>query len=202
MSGLVYLVDDDFDVREGLCVLLRTHGFTVRDFAGAVAFLDALSGLEPACLVIDLRMPLMNGHRLQEQLAAAGCDWPVIMITGHGDMEACRKAFRAGAVDFLTKPIEEMPLVAAINLAQTRLKRLISEAESLGQARRRLEKLTSREAQILGLVGEGLTTKEIARRLDVSPRTVETHRTHISEKLGTGSVAEMVRIHLAGGAAG
>jgi FixJ family two-component response regulator len=196
-GGLVYLVDDDFDVREGLTVLMRTHGLDVTAFDGGIRFLEALPTLTPGCLVIDIRMPHITGLRLQERLAETRCDWPVIIITGHGDIEACRRAFKSGAVDFLTKPIEESVLIAAVRAALARLNRQQAQSDGAADARRRLSRLTAREAQILALVADGLTTKEIARQLDISPRTIETHRTHIGEKLGTGSVAAMVKVHLA-----
>ncbi|OYU48403.1 MAG: DNA-binding response regulator [Rhizobiales bacterium PAR1] len=196
-GGLVYLIDDDFDVREGLTVLMRTHGLDVTAFDGGITFLEALPMLAPGCLLIDIRMPHITGLRLQERLAEANCDWPTIIITGHGDIEACRRAFKSGAVDFLTKPIEESVLIAAVRTALARLTRKQAQNDGASEARRRLSRLTTREAQILALVADGLTTKEIARQLDISPRTIETHRTHIGEKLGTGSVAAMVKVHLA-----
>ena len=196
-QAVIYLVDDDFEVREALSLLLRTSGFEVRSFENGLVFLEALPGLAPGCLIVDIRMPHLTGLRLQERLAEAGCDWPAIVITGHGDIEACRRAFRSGAVDFLTKPIDEAVLIESVRSALTLLGRRLRHSESTALARSRLSRLTGREAQILGLVAQGLTTKEIARTLAISPRTIETHRTHIGEKLGVGSVAEMVKLHLA-----
>lgn len=196
-EAMIYLVDDDFEVREALSLLLRTSGFAVRGFEHGLAFLDALPGLAPACLIVDIRMPHLTGLRLQERLAEAGCDWPAIVITGHGDIEACRRAFRSGAVDFLTKPIDAVVLVESVKAALALLGKRLRRSESTAQALSRLSRLTGREAQILGLVAQGLTTKEIARTLAISPRTIETHRTHIGEKLGVSSVAEMVTLHLA-----
>lgn len=193
----IYLVDDDLEVREALSLLLRTSGFEVRGFENGLVFLEALPALAPACLIIDIRMPHLTGLRLQERLGEAGCDWPAIVITGHGDIEACRRAFRSGAVDFLTKPIDEAVLISSVKSALTLLGKRLRQSESTALARSRLSRLTGREAQILGLVAQGLTTKEIARTLAISPRTIETHRTHIGEKLGVGSVAEMVKLHLA-----
>lgn len=192
----VYLIDDDRDVREGLSFLMVTSGLDVRGFESGTAFLDTLPMLSPGCLVMDIRMPQLTGLHLQERLNAAGCDWPAIIITGHGDIEACRRAFRSGAVDFLTKPIDEQVLLGSVKCALSLLGERVKYREDLALARRRLARLTSRETQILGLVAEGLTTREIANRLELSPRTVETHRTNIGEKLGTGSVAEMVKVHL------
>lgn len=196
-QAVIYLVDDDFEVREALSLLLRTSGFEVRSFENGLVFLEALPALAPGCLIIDIRMPHLTGLRLQERLAEADCDWPAIVITGHGDIEACRRAFRSGAVDFLTKPIDEAVLIESVRSALALLARRLRHSESTAQARSRISRLTGRETQILGLVAQGLTTKEIARNLAISPRTIETHRTHIGEKLGVGSVAEMVKLLLA-----
>ena len=193
----VYLIDDDRDVREGLSFLMTTSGLDVRSFESGTAFLDALPMLAPGCLIIDIRMPQVTGLRLQERLCEAECDWPAIIITGHGDIEACRRAFRSGAVDFLTKPIDEQVLLGSVKSALALLSQRLTQSEGMAFARRRLARLTSRETQILSLVAEGLTTREIAIRLVLSPRTVETHRTNIGEKLGTSSVAEMVKVYLA-----
>ena len=193
----VYLIDDDPEVREGLAFLLRTVGISATTFGDGLAFLSALPRLTPGCIVLDIRMPHITGLRLQEQLSAAGCDWPVIVMTGHGDVDACRRAFRAGAVDFLTKPIDEQVLIEAVQGALAELSRHLASHDDVSRARSLIELLSEREAEILALISDGLTTKEIARRLSISPRTIDTHRAHIAEKLGTTSVAELVRLHLA-----
>lgn len=192
----VYLIDDDPEVRDGLAFLLRTVGVTATTFADGLAFLAALPKLAPGAILVDIRMPHITGLRLQEQLTAAGCTWPVIVITGHGDVDACRRAFRAGAVDFLTKPIDEQVLIEAVQGALAELARRVASQDGASKARGLLERLSEREAEILALISDGLSTKEIARKLDISPRTIDTHRAHIAEKLGTTSVADMVRLHL------
>ena len=194
----VYLIDDDADVRDALVLLLRTMGFAPRPFAGVQSFLDRPDPRQDGCLVVDIRMPGTSGLQLLERMAKEAGGMPTVMITGHGDVAACRRAFRAGAVDFLTKPIDEQVLLEAIEAAFAALDaRNRTEAARAGRDAR-MAKLTQREREILDLVAEGLSTKEIARALDVSPRTVETHRAHIAEKLGAGSVAEMVRFALEG----
>lgn len=186
----VYLVDDDEAVREALSLLLGTYGYAVTGFADPTSFLAAAETLRPGCLLVDLRMPAVSGLQLQERLAERGIDWPFIVITGHGDINACRRAFKAGAVDFLTKPIDEQVLVEAVQAA---LARLDSQQED-DEARQLLATLTDREREVLDMVSRGWATKQIADALSISPRTIDTHRAHIAEKLGTSSVAEFVRL--------
>lgn len=193
---LVHLIDDDWEVREALGFLLRTVGLEVRAYQDALAFLEALPRLPPGCIVTDIRMPRLTGLRLQERLTAAHCRWPVIVITGHGDVEACRTAFRNGAADFLTKPIDEQVLIDTVQAALARLETMLAADDAAASARRRLERLSEREREILALIAEGRSSKEVARLLDISPRTVDTHRAHLAEKLETSSLAEMVRLHL------
>lgn len=198
---VVHLVDDDAAVRGALALLLRTVGMAVEEHADPAALLARLPVAPPGCLVLDLRMPVMSGLQLQERLLAQGCDWPVILLTGHGGLEACRRAFKAGAVDFLTKPVDEQTLIEAVQAAFARLDTARARDAERAEARALLARLTAREAEILRLVGLGHATKEIARALDLSPRTVETHRANIAAKLGTASVAEMARLVLLGGQA-
>jgi FixJ family two-component response regulator len=195
---LVHLIDDDWEVREALSFLLRTVGLDVQPHADGAAFLEALPGLRPGCIVTDIRMPRLTGLKLQERLAAARCRWPVVVITGHGDVEACRAAFRNGAADFLTKPVDEQVLIDTVQAALATLDGMLAAESGTASLRERLDRLSQREAEILALIAEGRSTKEIARALAISPRTVDTHRAHIAEKLETTSVAEMVRLHLIG----
>lgn len=201
MTGIVHLVDDDEAVRDGLGLLLSTMGFAVEAYATPAAFLAALPGARPGCILLDLRMPLMSGLQLQDRLAQLGCDWPVILMTGHGGLEACRRAFKAGAVDFLTKPVDEEALMDAVQAGFARHAERQGRAAEAAEARMLLERLTVREREVLAMVGGGHPTKDIARALDLSPRTVETHRANIAAKLGTSSVAEMARLLLLAGGA-
>lgn len=190
----VYLVDDDEAVRTALQLLLRTAGISTYTYGDPRQFLTSLPTLSPGCIVLDIRMPAISGLKLQERLTEQQFTWPVIIISGHGDIEACRKAFKNGAMDFLSKPIDEQDLIDAVqkgfeSLVQSQS--LLAEQKELDVL---LSQLTKREYQVLELVTKGFSTKECAEALSLSPRTVETHRSNITSKLGTNSVAELTRI--------
>jgi FixJ family two-component response regulator len=161
-------------------------------------FLSQLPRLEPGSLVLDIRMPSMSGLKLQERLIERSVDWPTIVISGHGDIEACRRAFRNGAIDFLSKPVDEQDLIDAIQKGQERLDRQLRQQEEKAETLNLLAKLTAREREVLDRVAAGFTTREIAEGLELSPRTVESHRAAIAAKLGTSSQAEMTRLWLDG----
>ena len=198
MSQPVYLVDDDDAVRDAMSLLMRTVGIAVRGFASPQAFLGALDNLAPGCLILDIRMPMISGLKLQEQLNDRGVDWPTIIISGHGDIEACRRAFRNGAVDFLSKPIDEQDLIDAIQKGHVELERCIQKASEGHETRLLLAQLTDREAEVLEMIAKGLTTRQIAGTLNLSPRTVDSHRAAIGTKAGTTSAAELTRLWLEG----
>lgn len=201
MTRPVHLVDDDQAVREALTLLLETVGIKVRSFSSPEAFLARLEGLEPGCLVLDIRMPMISGLKLQERLTETGIDWPVVMISGHGDIEACRRAFRNGAIDYLSKPMDEQDLIDAIQRGQAELDKRERAAAEVAETRRILAQLSSRETEVLELIAKGLTTRQIAEALTLSPRTVESHRAAIGAKTGTTSAAELTRFWLEGNAA-
>lgn len=189
----IYLVDDDQPVREALTLLLGTYGMAVEAFGDPATFLAHVDRSRPGCLILDLRMPMISGLQLQQKLAERGIAWPVIMITGHGDVNACRRAFKAGVLDFLSKPVDEQVLLDAIAAAEKALGQVLERAE----AQSLLGRLTEREREVLDMVCQGWASKEIAAALNVSARTIDAHRAHIAEKLGTSSVAEFVRLTLA-----
>lgn len=197
----VYLVEDDAAVRQALTLLLSTVDIPVTGFADPQAFLARLPQLSPGCLILDIRMPVISGLKLQERLADLAIDWPTIVMSGHGDIEACRRAFRNGAIDFLSKPVDEQDLIDAIQKAQAildlQLDRRAERAETLAL----LSALTPREAEVLDRISAGFTTRQIAEGLGLSPRTVESHRAAIGAKLGTTSQAEMTRLWLEGNTA-
>lgn len=194
MSAQVYLVDDDAAVRDALSLLLSTVGIDVRAFPGPEDFLQALPKLDPGCLILDIRMPAISGLKLQERLTASGVNWPTVVMSGHGDIEACRKAFRNGAIDFLSKPVDEQDLIDAIQKGQAALDRAAATDAERRETLALLNGLTPREREVLSLVARGFATRDIAGALDVSPRTVESHRAAIGAKLGTTSPAEMTRL--------
>lgn len=200
MSWPVYLVDDDEAVRDGLSLLLRTVGLDVCSFGTPSDFLAALDRLEPGCLILDIRMPQISGLKLQETLNGRDVDWPTIVISGHGDIEACRRAFCNGAIDFLSKPVDEQDLIDAIQKGHAQLETRSRQVSETGEAQRLIAQLSEREAQVLEMVVKGFTTREIAEALSLSPRTVDSHRAAIGAKAGTSSAAELTRLWLDAGA--
>ena len=198
MNAPVYLIDDDEAVRRALALLLSTVDIDVTTFADPKTFLSRLPHLDPGCLIIDIRMPEISGLRLQESLGERAIDWPVIIISGHGDIEACRRAFRNGAIDFLSKPIDEDDLIETIQRAQSKLGALLNVKAQHQETAALLASLTPRERDVLSRVAAGFSTRDIAIALDVSPRTIESHRASLGAKLGTTSQAEMTRLWLEG----
>lgn len=190
---IIYLVDDDEAVREGLSMLLSTYGMAVETFADPTVFLAHINEHRPGILLLDLRMPLISGLQVQQKLTERGIDWPIVMITGHGDVNACRRAFKAGITDFLSKPVDEDVLLDAIQSAQTLLQMRLEKREAIDL----LASLTGREREVFDFVCEGFASKDIAGALDISARTIDAHRANIAEKLKTSSVAEFVRLTLA-----
>lgn len=198
MMHPVYLVDDDEAVCRALSLLLSTVDIHVVAFTDPQAFLAQIPRLQPGCLIFDIRMPAISGLKLQERLAESGVGWPTIVISGHGDIEACRRAFRNGAVDFLSKPIDEQDLIDAIQKGQDALDLSLRQQAQQAETLNLLAALTPRERQVLDLIAQGFTTRQIADALGLSPRTVDTHRVAMGTKLGTTSQAELTRLWLEG----
>lgn len=192
----VYLVDDDEAVRDALALLIRSIGLAVKAYGDPAEFLEAIKGDETGCLVLDIRMPALSGFAVQEQLNERGCNLPIILMTGHGDMAQCRRAFRSGAVDFLTKPVNETALIESLQTAIHRDMAQRGMRQQISDARARIDRLTPRERSIFYLICEGLQNKVIADRLHLSQRTVEAYRASMLEKLGASSVADLVRLQM------
>ena len=198
MSLPVYLVDDDDAVREALSLLLRTVGLQVRGFSSPEGLLASVGGLAPGCLVLDIRMPTMSGLKLQTTLIDRGINWPTVVISGHGDIEACRRAFRNGAIDILGKPVDEQDLIDAIQKGHDALEQQQRQTAEASEAHDLISRLTQREAEVLEMVAKGLTTRQISDALGLSARTVDSHRAAIAAKTGTASTAEQTRLWLDG----
>ncbi|MEC5207602.1 response regulator transcription factor [Vogesella urethralis] len=196
MTPTIFVIDDDPAVRDSLALLIGTQGLRVQTFEHAEAFLQHFRPDEIGCLVLDIRMPQTSGLALQDMLNLQNIQMPIIFVTGHGDLEECRRAFRGGAVDFLTKPVNSVQLLESLKKAiRISIQQQKQEAETQ-EVRQKLERITERERMILRYVAEGRSSKEIARELDLSPRTVEAHRAKLFEKLEINSLAELVRFYL------
>jgi FixJ family two-component response regulator len=199
VTGTVYVVEDDAAVRDALAQLLEGKRFRVMLFESAERFLEACQPGQAGCLVLDMRLPGMSGIDLQAALTARGIDLPIIFLTGHGDVPSSVRALRAGAVDFLQKPTDSRILLARVGeaLAQDAARR--SERASREAARKALQELTSRERDVLPLILAGHSSKDIARRLAISHRTVEIHRARIMRKTGSATLVELAGIARAAG---
>ncbi len=195
----VYLVDDDEAIRRSASFMLKTSGYCVDTFTSGVDFLKAARGLEPGCVLLDVRMPEIDGLTVQAEMKAHGIALPVVVMTGHGDVTVAVAAMKAGAVDFLEKPFEKAELLAAINDGFARIDRSGHRAERTALAVIRLAALTPRERDVLHGLVHGLPNKTIAYNLGISPRTVEIHRAHLMTKLDVRSLSEALRIAFAAG---
>jgi RNA polymerase sigma factor (sigma-70 family) len=193
-APIVAIVDDDAGVRKSLSLLLELRGLRTRTFASAEEFLAALDSVWAGCAVIDLRMPGMQGGALQEELLRRNVRLPVIIITAHGDIAAARATFKAGAVDFIEKPIDDEQLVAAIRTALDRDAEARHDAARAAELAARIDRLTERERQVLDRVVAGLHNREIAAELGLSPRTVEVYKTRMMEKLQVHRIPDLVRL--------
>lgn len=190
----VFVVDDDAGMREALQSILETVGFPTAVYASAQEFLEAYHPSQAGCLVLDVRMPGMNGLELQKQLNARGAVIPVIFVSGHGDISMAVEAMKHGAFDFLEKPFREEDLLDRVRRAlarDARIRKALSEHERI---RAHLESLTPRERDVLNRIVEGKSNKVIGGELRISTRTVELHRARVMEKMRASSLAELVRM--------
>lgn len=193
LSPLIHLIDDDEAVRNSLALLIGTVGLRVQTWADPQAFLAAFDRESIGAIVLDVRMPGISGLAVLDTLVAQGVDQPVIMLTGHGTVEMCRRAFKAGAAEFLEKPVDDELLLEALQNAVRQHVRSRQRHRADREARERYAQLSAREREVLGLIVSGLTNKDIGRALDLSPRTVETHRANLFAKLQAESLAQLIR---------
>lgn len=192
----VFIVDDDNAVRDSLALLLGLRGYATANFESGEALLGGVAPDARGCILLDLRMPGIDGLRVQTELAARGIHLPVIILTAHGDVPAARAALKAGAFDFLEKPVDDSAMLATIDAAlaseaqaRTRMDRLIA-------LRARVARLTQREREVLDLVVRGRHNREIAAALGISPRTVEVYKARLMEKLQVARLPDLIRLAL------
>jgi FixJ family two-component response regulator len=191
---IVFIVDDDVSVRESLEMLVQDENWKPETFASAQEFLDHPRKRVPSCLVLDLSLPGLNGLELQKQLAVEDIDMPIIFITGHGDVPQSVQAMKAGALEFLTKPLDNDTLVSAIRNALQRSSVALAQAAEIQELRARYASLTSRERQVMGLVVSGLLNKQVGGELGISEITVKAHRGQVMQKMKANSLADLVRM--------
>jgi FixJ family two-component response regulator len=191
---IVFIVDDDVSVRESLDLLVRNENWKPETFASAPEFLNHPRKLVPSCLVLDLSLPGLNGLELQKQLAVERTDMPIIFITGYGDVPKTVQAMKAGAVEFLTKPLDYEVVVSAIRNALQRSRVALAQGSEMRELRVRYASLTPREQQVMALVVSGLLNKQVGGELGISEITVKAHRGRVMQKMKANSLADLVRM--------
>lgn len=191
---IVFIVDDDVSVREALELLIRKIGWQPETFASAQEFLDRPRSLVPSCLVLDISLPGLSGLELQKRIAVERADMPIIFITGYGDVPKSVQAMKAGAVEFLTKPVSNEDLLGAIRSALERSRAVLGHAAEITELRNRYRSVSPRERQVMALVVSGLLNKQIADELGISVITVKTHRGKVMHKMKADSVAGLVKM--------
>ncbi len=192
---VIHVIDDDESVRRSLSRLLKSVDFTVKTYESANAWIDRTDGSEPSCIILDMRMPGLDGSSLHEHLLnQTGVPISVVFLSGHGSIPMATHELKQGAVDFLTKPVDEKDLFAAIDAAIIKYKEMANEYDQVQQARQTLDSLTPREMEVLRYLISGLRNKQIAAGLGIAEKTVKVHRGHIVEKLGISSVVEIANI--------
>jgi FixJ family two-component response regulator len=197
LSPLIHLIDDDDAVRDSLALLIGTVGLRVQTWRDPQVFLAEFDRQSIGVIVLDVRMPGISGLTVLDQLKSQGADQPVIMLTGHGNVDLCRRAFKSGAAEFLEKPVNDELLLETLQNGVRLHVQSRQRVEGDRQARARYAQLSEREREVLGLIVAGLTNKEMGRVLSVSPRTVETHRANLFDKLEAESLAQLIRQYAA-----
>jgi two-component system response regulator FixJ len=196
---LVHIVDDEEAIRRAISFALKTTGFAVQTWQSGTAFLKEVRHLEQGCILLDVRMPGLDGLEVQQALAEKGITMPVIILTGHGDVAVAVRAMKSGAVDFLEKPFEQAALLGSVEIAFERLAALGDKATRAAEAQLLLGVLTPRERDVLEGLAQGLPNKTIGYDLGISPRTVEVHRANLMAKLDVRSLSDALRIAFAAG---
>lgn len=194
LDATIFVVDDDPLIRDALKILIKSVGLKVQTFSSALEFLDHDLPDGPCCLVLDIRMPLLSGLDLQDELAKRDLAIPVIFITGHGTVPLSVRAMKAGAVDFIQKPFEDQDLLDAIYLAIEQDRQAKLKQAETREIKRRSKSLTPREYKVFALVVTGLLNKQIAFELEISEHTVKTHRARIMKKMQALSLADLIRM--------
>lgn len=192
-AAIVYIVDDNYAVRTALRRLLASHGYRVEIFASASAFLEGERADAPGCLVLDIRMPGVDGLDLQEQLLAAGSHIPVVFITGYGDIPTSVQAMKAGAVDFLRKPVDDTTLLAAVDRAIAQHVRIRRRQREITELQKLYDTLTPRQQEVFAYVVTGMLNKQIAYELGVTEKTIRVHRSRVMRKMQANSIVDLVR---------
>lgn len=196
---MVHIVDDEDSIRRSVGFMLKTSGYQVETWTSGQAFLKEVRNAEQGCILLDVRMPEIDGLEVQRTLADRGVTMPIVIMTGHGDVSIAIQAMKAGAVDFLEKPFEKAALIAAVEESFQRIANAVDATSRAVDANRILGILTPRERDVLEGLAKGLPNKTIAYDLDISPRTVEVHRANLMAKLEVRSLSDALRIAFAAG---
>jgi FixJ family two-component response regulator len=195
MPGLVHIVDDDASFRKAIGRLLRQHGYAVAEYETGDRFLEMVrEGVEPGCILLDVQLPGLSGTELQRRLGEIGSPFPIVFLTGHGDFPTTVRAVKAGAEDFLTKPVSRLALLESIGRAMERQKTEFARAGRLNDARALLDTLTPRERQVFEFVVRGRMNKQTAHALGITERTIKAHRGRIFDKLHAKTIADLVSL--------
>lgn len=202
LGGTVHIIDDDEAVRDSLATLLDASGFAVSAYASATAFLDGIEGAVSGCVVTDVCMPEISGLELLRRLSDRLPQFPVIVLTGEADVPTAVEALKNGALDLIEKPYSAETIVAAVRQALTQLEARSDRDSRRSEAAERLAALSAREREVLDGVVRGLSNKEIARELGISPRTVEAYRANLMMKMGADSLSDLVRMAIEASAGG
>lgn len=196
---LVHVIDDEVAVRDAAAFMLRHAGYDVATYPSGEAFLQTVDSVRPGCILLDVRMPGIDGLELQQELAGRGITMPIVVVTGHGDIRIAVQAMKAGAVDFVQKPYQRDVLLPALEGAFDRFEQVRVQGLKAAEASALVAKLTAREHDVLNRLAQGSSNKTIAHDLGISPRTVEIHRANMMEKLGASSLSAALRIAFAAG---